>query len=198
MISLHFALPEPYHFTYCLVDVEPISLRRSFFNQGANSGDDLARSLSVIQHKLNRIPRFFQIFCIEPAQTGAGIVDQRAERLIDFMGNRGSHLSQRRHPRDMSQLHLRSAKCFFGALAFDELANLTAQSSHHVEQLLVRLSYLVAEKLDHPQHVSPEQNRESKTSMQSCARRDGSARENRILSDIRNVSGLMTGPDPAR
>jgi hypothetical protein len=49
------------------------------------------------------------------------------------MCDRGGQLSQRRHPRDVSQLHLRSAKCFFGALAFDELANLTAQSSHHVE-----------------------------------------------------------------
>src|SRR4030095_661151 len=127
MISLHFALPEPDHFTYDLVDVEPISLRRSLFNQGANSGDDFARSLIVIHHKGNRIPPFFQVFCIEPAQTGAGIVNECPERLIDFMGDRGSHLSQRRHPRDMSQLHLRSAKCFFGALAFDELANLTAQ-----------------------------------------------------------------------
>src|SRR5437870_2053228 len=126
MISLHFALPEPDHFTYALVDVEPISLRRSLFNQGANSGDDFARSLSVIHHKGNRIPRFFQVFCIEPAQTGAGIVDECAERLIDFMGNRGSHLSQRRHPRDVSQLHLRSVKCFFCPLALDKLAYLAS------------------------------------------------------------------------
>src|SRR4029450_6345833 len=99
---------------------------------------------------------FFQVFCIEPAQTGAGIVDECAERLIDFMGNRGGHLSQRRHPRDMSHLHLRSAKGFFGALAFDELANLTAQSSHHVEEFPVRLSYLVAEKLDDPTNIYTE------------------------------------------
>src|SRR2546423_500849 len=121
MISLHFALPEPDHFTYCLVDLEPIFLRWSFFDQGANSGDDFARSLSVIHHKRNRIPRFFQVFCIEPAQTGAGIVDECAERLINFMGDRGSHLSQRRHPRDVSQLHLRSAKSFFGTLAVSDI-----------------------------------------------------------------------------
>ena len=87
MISLHFALRQRDHFTYDLIDVEPILLRRSLFNQGANSGDDFARSMSVIHHKGNRIPRFFQVFCIEPAQTGAGIVDECAERLVDFMGN---------------------------------------------------------------------------------------------------------------
>src|ERR1700752_2720407 len=133
MISLYFALRQPDHFTYDLVDVEPIFLGRSLFNQGANSGDDLARSLSVIHHKGNRIPRFFQVSCIEPTQTGASIVDECAERLIDFMSDRGGHLSQRRHPRDMNQLHLRSAKCFFGTLAFDELTYLAAYGSHHVE-----------------------------------------------------------------
>src|SRR6266542_2518386 len=121
MISLHFALRQRDHFTYRLVDVERIFLRWSFFSQGANSSDDVAHSLSVIHHKGNRIPRFFQVFCIEPAQTGAGIVDECAERLIDFMGNRGTHLSQRRHPRDVSQFDLRFAKRFFGALAIFDL-----------------------------------------------------------------------------
>src|SRR6266508_57673 len=198
MISLHFALPEPDHFTYRLVDVEPISLRRSLFNQGANSGDDFASSLSVIHHMGNRIPRFFQVFCIEPAQTGAGIVDECPERLIDFMGNRGRNLSQRRHPRDVSQLHLRSAKCFFGALAFDELANLTAKSSHHVEQLLVRLSYLVAKKLHHPQDVAAKQNGKSEGCVQSFACGDGRVRKISIMNNIRNVCRFMPGPDPAR
>src|SRR4029453_4658173 len=125
MISLYFALPEPDHFTYDLVDVEPIFLGRSLFNQGANAGDDFARSLSVIHHKGNRIPRFFRVFCIEPAQTGAGIVDECAERLIDFMGNRGSHLSQGPPPRDSRQFVLRSAKGFFGALAFSDVNHST-------------------------------------------------------------------------
>src|SRR5882724_12787500 len=37
------------------------------------------------------------------------------------MGNRGTHLSQRRHPRDVSQFDLRFAKRFFGALAIFDL-----------------------------------------------------------------------------
>src|SRR5262245_64199125 len=104
MISLHFALREPDDFTYHLVDVEPIFLRRSLFNQGANSGDDLARSLSVIHYKGNRISRFFQVSYIKPAQTGAGIVNKCAERLINFVGNRGRHLYQRSPPRYVSTL----------------------------------------------------------------------------------------------
>ena len=55
-----------------------------------STGDDFGHSLSIIQHKLNRIPGFFQVFCGEPAQTSAGIVDECPERLINFMGNRGS------------------------------------------------------------------------------------------------------------
>src|SRR5947199_1290408 len=114
------------------------------------------------------------------------------------MGDRGSHLSQRCHPRDVSQFDLRGAKCFFGALAFDELANLTAQSSHHVEQLLVRLSYLVAEKLDHPQHVCPEQNGKTEGCMQSLTGGDGHAQKISILDDIGNVGGLTAGPHSSR
>ena len=126
MISLHFALRQRDHFTYRLVDVEPIFLRWSFFSQAANSGDDFARSLSVIHHKRNRIPGFLQVCCREPAQTGAEIVDECAERLIDFMGNRGSHLSQSCHPCNMGKFHLRVAQSIFGSLALDELADLAA------------------------------------------------------------------------
>src|SRR5215470_17595659 len=198
MISLHFALRQRDHVTYYLVDVEPIFLKRSLFNQGANSRDDFARSLSVIHHKGNRIPRFFQVLCIEPAQTCVGIVDECAERLIDFMGDRGCHLSQGRHPRDMSQLHLRRAKCFFGALAFDELAYLAADGSHHVEQLLVWLSYFVAEKLDDSQNFAAKQDGKSEGCVQDFARSDGRARKIAIVYDIRTVRGLTAGPDPAR
>src|SRR6266850_4072599 len=129
MISLHFALPEPDHFTYDLVNVEPIFLRRSLFNQGANSGDDFAHSLSVIHHKGNRIPGFFQVFCIEPAQTGAGIVDECAERLIDFMCDRGGQLSQRRHPRDVSQFDLLQSAAYRRALLRSVKSSTKATSS---------------------------------------------------------------------
>src|SRR5438874_12110049 len=105
MISLHFALPEPDHFTYCLVDLEPIFLRRSLFNQGANSGDDFARSLSVIHHKGNRIPRFFQDLCLscldaenqEEARNSVALMMDNAQRererftRIRAMANKATH-----------------------------------------------------------------------------------------------------------
>src|SRR5262249_18948797 len=123
---------------------------------------------------------------------------QRTEWLIDFMGNRGGHLSQRRHPRDVSQLHLGCAKCLFRALAFDELADLTAQSSHQPKQFLVRLSYLAAEKFDHPQDVSPEQNGKTERCMQSLTGSDRRAQKLGVVNGIRNGNGLTSGPDPAR
>src|SRR6476620_7211509 len=110
------------------------------------------------------------------------------------MGDRGRHLSQRRHPRDVSQLHLRSAKCFFGTLAFDELAYLAADGRHHVEQVLARLSDLFAEELDDAQDVGAEQNWKPEGGMQSLTGGDGRARKIGIVNDIRNVSGLLTGP----
>ena len=97
----------------------------------------------------------------------------------------------------MGKLRLRAEHCLFRALAFDELAYLTAQSSHHVEQLLFRLSYLMAEKLHDPQDGRAEQNRESKTSMQSRAHSNRPARKISVLGDIGNVCGLTAGPNPA-
>src|SRR5205823_935138 len=79
-----------------------------------------------------------------------------------------------------------------------ELANLTAQSSHHVEQFLFGLSYLVAEKLDHPQHVCPEQNGKTEGCMQSLTGGDGRARKISITDDVGNIDGLTAEPDSAR
>src|SRR5712672_1207901 len=51
----------------------------------------------------------------------------------------------------------RLAQFHLGALALDELTDLAADGSQHVEQLLIGLPDLAAEKLDHAQDFPPEQ-----------------------------------------
>ena len=48
-------------------------------------------------------------------------------------------------------------QCFLAALALDELTDLAADASQHVEQLSIRPPDLAAEKLDDAQDFPPEQ-----------------------------------------
>src|SRR5262245_42847845 len=114
------------------------------------------------------------------------------------MRDRCRQLANCRHSCDVRQFPLRIAQRIFGPLAFDELAYLAAQSSHHVEQFLFGLPYVVAKKLHHPQDVATKQNGKSEGCVQSFACGDGGVGKIRIMNDIRNVCGLMPGPDPAR
>src|SRR5688500_13900638 len=109
--------------------------------------------MAVSDDLCGRLARFFKVLSREPAQTSVCVVDDGVERLIDLMGDRGSHLPQSCHARNMGQLHLRVVQRSFRALAFDELTYLAAHGSHRLEQVLVRLPYLVAEELHHSQDV---------------------------------------------
>jgi hypothetical protein len=60
-----------------------------------------------------------------------------------------------------SNLRLALPQCFLAALALDELTDLAADGSQHVEQLLIGLPDLAAEKLDHAQDFPPEQDRKA-------------------------------------
>ena len=113
-------------FMYRLVNVEPVLSQRRFLGQRAYSADDFAGSMAFRNHPRGRPPGFLQLLRLKPAQTGAGAIDDRAERLVDFMGDRGCHLSQSCHPRNVGQLHLRVVQRIFGPLALDELAYLAA------------------------------------------------------------------------
>src|SRR5258707_13628014 len=88
------------------------------------------------------------------------------------------------------QLHLRLAEGLFGALTLNELTDLAADGSQHVEQLLIGLPDLAAEKLDHPQEFPPEQNGKAEGRVKSLAFGDGSARKVFIRNDIGNEFGL--------
>ena len=58
---------------------------------------------------------------------------------------------------DLTELVFAFPQCFLGALALDELTDLAADGSQHVEQLLIGLPDLTTEKLDHAQDFAPEQ-----------------------------------------
>src|SRR5260370_75683 len=71
------------------------------------------------------------------------------------MGDRGRQLARRRDAVGVRELHLHLAEGLFGALTLDELTDLAADGSQHVEQLLIGLPDLATEKLDHPQGFPP-------------------------------------------
>jgi hypothetical protein len=84
------------------------------------------------------------------------------------------------------------------ALALDELTELAADGSQHVEQILIGLPDLATEKLDHAQGFPPEQDGKGEGRVYSFALGAGSARKVFIRNDIGNVFGLKAGPYPAR
>src|SRR6266498_5400468 len=101
------------------------------------------------------------------------------------------HVERKLHER--AKAFLTCAQCFLGALALDELADLAADGSQHVEQLLIGLPDLAAEKLDHAQDFPPEQDGKAQGRVQSFAFGDSSARKVFIMNDIANVFGLEAG-----
>ena len=166
-ISLYFAARERDDITYGMIDVHPVFLRRSFLRKGPNAVDDFTRSSSVCPDQFGRLPRLLDVTGGEPAQTGVNTIHNRAERLIDFMRDRGRHLSQGRHSCHMREFRLRTKQCFFRTLAFDKLTYLASDCSQRRKQLLIGLPDLAAEKLDDAQHFAAEQDRKTKRCVQS-------------------------------
>jgi hypothetical protein len=94
---------------------------------------------------------------VKPSEACIAKHDDGGERLVHFMGDGGRELTHGGDAVGVRQLHLHIAEGLFGALALDELTDLAADGSQHVEQLLIGLPDLAAEKLDHAQDFPPEQ-----------------------------------------
>ena len=88
-----------------------------FPGEGADPGDDGASALAVGHDPHGGLLGARQVLRREPAHAGIGAIDHGAERLIDFMGDRGRQLAQRRQPRHVGQLRLRLAQGLLGPLA---------------------------------------------------------------------------------
>ena len=68
-----------------------------------------------------RLPGFLQVVRREPAHAGTGVIDHGAERLVDFVRDRGRQLAHRRQPRHVRQLRLGMAQRLLGLLAFGHI-----------------------------------------------------------------------------
>ena len=66
-------------------------------------------------------------------------------------------------------------------VAFDELAKLASNRSHRLEQFLVGMPYLTAEKLHNSQNLFAQQNWKSEACLQSCTRGNGRAEKTRLV-----------------
>src|SRR5882757_8105813 len=95
---------------------------------------------------------------------------KRPAEIIDDLAIEGIKLTVRGHDRNetgypvdcRAQTSLAVTQRGFGALALDELTDLATDGSQHVEQLLIGLPDLAAEKLDHAQDFPPEQDGKTK------------------------------------
>src|SRR6266478_5227819 len=132
-MPLDFAARQGDDLKYSFIDIQPSLLRRSFLDEGADPADDFAGSMAVCDDERRRLPGLLQVVSRKPAQTGAGVIHNRAERLVELVRNRGRHLSQSRHPSDMRQLRLRLTQRFFGLLALNKLPDLASDGRQRGE-----------------------------------------------------------------
>ena len=88
-VALHFAARQGEDVPDRGVEVEPVLLGGRFLGEGANPADDFAGAMAVGDDPRGGLPGFLQVLRREPAHTGTGVIDHGAERLIDFMGDRG-------------------------------------------------------------------------------------------------------------
>ena len=91
-----------------LVNVEAHFLCIGFLYERSNARDHLTRPITIADNAAHGVPRFVEVWGRrrKPAQRGIGVCDDGGERLVDFMSDGGSHLSQSCHPRNVRQLHL--------------------------------------------------------------------------------------------
>src|SRR5207247_3329828 len=121
--------------------------------------------------------------------------DDRRRRVLGYCAVAAFALTQRFVGRDQFpgafdhaalQILVEMANFALGALALDELADLAADGGEHLQQVLVRLADLTAEKLDYPQHLAPQADRKAEGSMKSAQRRAWRPREILVLEHVRN------------
>ena len=97
--------------------------RPLFAEQRANAGNYLAGAGAVADDAIGRFARIAERrwAARQKAHTGAGIGNDRGQRLVDLMGNRGGKLGHRRQPQRARQLGLRVVQRLLGALAVGQI-----------------------------------------------------------------------------
>ena len=123
-----FALNQRYDLINDAVDIERLFLRLGVLSQRADASDHFGRPVALLDNPFRSLACFVQIWSapIEPAQAGSRGVDDRGERLVHFMRDRGCHFSQHCHPRDMGEFRLRLAQCPLGVISADRRSDIGA------------------------------------------------------------------------
>jgi len=88
-----------------------------------NPRDDGTRAIGIVNYFRQRVPNFCQMWCAfrKKIETGIGVVEDRGERLVDFMGDGSGQFAHRGHASDMSELRLRLLQRSLGPLSFGVL-----------------------------------------------------------------------------
>src|SRR5215213_599874 len=95
-MTARFVLSERQHFNDYFVQVNPITARRSLFDQRANARDHFARTITVFDNTLYCLSPFRQVWrCSgKPAQAGITIRNDGREWLVYFMSDRSGQLAE--------------------------------------------------------------------------------------------------------
>ena len=109
LLNRQFVLQQGHHLINGIVDVERHLLGVGFFQQAADPLDHLARPVAILDDPFHRAADVVEVRCFaaKKAQARLAIGDDRRERLIHFMGDRGAYFTKRRHPAGVSQGGLR-------------------------------------------------------------------------------------------
>src|SRR6185369_5771390 len=113
-MAARFVLSEYKHFVDYFIQINPIVSRRSLFDERANARDNRARTITVFNNTLDRLPPFRQVRCRsrEPTQTRIAVRNNRGQRLVYFMSDRSGQLADSHNASDVRQLRLSFAQSF--------------------------------------------------------------------------------------
>ena len=118
----HFTLHQKDSLADDIVDVQRYHLRLAPFGECTNPLDHFARPIGVPDDALHGGSHLVRARRLEGEQSQANLAvgDDRGERLVNFVGDRGRQLSQSHHAADVREIRLRLTKRFFGALALEQ------------------------------------------------------------------------------
>jgi hypothetical protein len=121
--AFHFGLGQRNDLVDRLIDVRAVSVRRHLSYQPTNAIDDLAGAIAVPDDTAERLPDLVQsgLSRVEPTQTRVGVGDDRRNRLIDLVRDRGRHLPQQHDPVETCELALGLLQSLLGTLSLGDV-----------------------------------------------------------------------------
>ena len=115
---------------------DALTAARPFAQEGTHALDHLCRMLGMTGNTLKSLGQTparlaTRLQRRQIALTGGGVIDDGGQRLVDFMGDTGGQLTERRQSRGMCQLILQTAAVLFTANTFGNIPRHT-DNLHHL------------------------------------------------------------------